>query len=191
MLAAAVARGERTPLRVWIGALAATAGVVLLVGPSVHAPPVAEACLMTIAGVGWGLYSIAARTAPPDAVAFTGMAFRRAALLAAPLTLLLGGARPGAVSGSGVVLAIASGAVASACGYVTWQRLAPRLGAARAAIVQLAVPFVTAGLGVVALGETFTLRHLLAGALTASGLVLGVRPASSRPVVQPYGERQP
>lgn len=190
MLAGAVVRGERTSLRVWIGALAATAGLVLLGAPGVHAPPVAEAFLMAVAGVGWGLYSIAARRAPLDAVAFTGMAFRRAALLAVPLALLAGGTRQGDVSGSGIGLAIASGAAASACGYVAWQRLAPRLGAARAAIVQLSVPFVTAALGAIVLGETFTRRHLLAGALTAAGLVLGVRPAPSGPIVQPYGERQ-
>ena len=75
-------------------------------------------------------------------------------------------------SGRGVLLAVASGGLTSAIGYVFWYAALPGLSATRAAIVQLAVPALAAAGGVLLLGEAFTLRLLGSGAAILGGVLL-------------------
>ena len=70
----------------------------------------------------------------------------------------------------GVGLAIASGAVASALGYVVWFAALGGLTATRAATVQLSVPIIAAFGGVVLLSEDVTVRLLIASAATLGGI---------------------
>jgi drug/metabolite transporter (DMT)-like permease len=74
----------------------------------------------------------------------------------------------------GVALAVASGALASALGYVVWYAALRGLTTTRAAIVQLSVPALAAAGGVVFLAETITLRLLLASALILGGIALAL-----------------
>jgi drug/metabolite transporter (DMT)-like permease len=73
---------------------------------------------------------------------------------------------------SGAALAVASGAIASGCGYVIWYAALPGLGAARAATVQLSVPVIAALGGVLFLSEDMTLRLLFAAAATLGGVTI-------------------
>ena len=83
--------------------------------------------------------------------------------------------RQAALSSGGLALAALSGALASGGGYTLWYAAVPRLGATRAAAVQLAVP-VLAGLGATALlGEQLTLRIAIAGAAILAGIALTLR----------------
>ena len=75
-------------------------------------------------------------------------------------------------SWTGLALAIASGAIASGCGYVVWYAALPGLSATRAATVQLSVPVIAAFGGVVLLSEDVTLRLLLASAATLGGVAI-------------------
>jgi drug/metabolite transporter (DMT)-like permease len=78
------------------------------------------------------------------------------------------------VEPTGLLLAIASGAVASGLGYVIWYAALPSLSSFTASIVQLAGPVLTAGGGVLLLDERVTLRLLQAGALVLGGIALAV-----------------
>jgi drug/metabolite transporter (DMT)-like permease len=99
------------------------------------------------------------------------------ALAAAALALPFAHARA-----EGVVLATASGALASGLGYTLWYAALPALGATRAGILQLCVPVLTAAAGVVLLDEQVTARLVASGCAILSGVALGVlrarRPAS-------------
>ena len=149
----------------------AVAGLLYLNAPGVSAPAPLGAALMAIAGVAWGLYSLRGRKAVAPLVQ-TAESF----LFSAPLGLVLAAAAlPRAhLSGSGVLLAVASGAIASGGGYAAWYSVLPRLSATRAGTIQLAVPVVAALAGVAVLGETVSLRLVAAAIAILGGVGLAI-----------------
>ena len=74
----------------------------------------------------------------------------------------------------GVVLAILSGAVTSGIGYLIWYSVLPKLAVPTAALVQLTVPIIAIVGGVALLGETATLRLIIAAGLVCLGVILGI-----------------
>lgn len=163
MLGVAIARGERPRLLEWLGIAIAIGGLIALVLPGLESPDPIGAALMASAGVAWGIYSLRGRGASRP-LAVTADNFMRAVPLAAALLIAIPIAG-GTLSTTGVILAIASGVVASGLGYSLWYAVLPQLPASRAAIIQLAVPVVAAAGGVVLLAEPVTLR--LVGATVA------------------------
>lgn len=161
MFAGAWVTGEVVPGRRVVGAMLALAGLAVLLAPQGGAalPQVA----MAVAGVGWGIYSLAGR-GQSDALAATAWNF----LLAVPLGIVVLLVLPGHWSGPGVALAMLSGGVTSGLGYALWYAVVPHLGAARAAVAQLTVPLIAAAGGAVMLAEMPG-----PGFWVACGLVLG------------------
>jgi drug/metabolite transporter (DMT)-like permease len=106
----------------------------------------------------------------------TAANFVRAVVPAVGLSVLSLLARGSAhLTPRGAVLAGASGAIASGLGYTVWYVALRGLTATRAAVVQLAVPVITAAGGVLLLGETMTLRLLVAGGAILGGVALAVQ----------------
>ena len=172
LLGWSVARGARPGAVQWLGIAVALAGLACLALPGASAPDPAGAVLMVAAGVAWGGYTLRGRSAP-DPLATNGGNF----LLAVPFTIALSAAslRDFAPTAPGLLLAVASGALASAGGYSLWYEVVPALGATRAAAVQLAVP-VLAGAGATALlGERLTARIALSGVAILAGIALTLR----------------
>jgi drug/metabolite transporter (DMT)-like permease len=161
--------GEPFPLLSWIGLALAAGGLVYLVAPGVTAPDPFGAVLMAVAGIAWGFYSLFGRSAEHPLEATAGNF-----VYCVPLVLLvslwfLGDFH---ISMPGLVLAIASGAVASGIGYAIWYAALPGLTAMRAATVQLSVPAIAAFAGVALLSEEITLRLLIASAATLGGIAV-------------------
>lgn len=77
-------------------------------------------------------------------------------------------------SRSGVLLAIASGALASGLGYGVWYAALRSLTATRAAIVQLAVPVLASAGGVLFLGERISAQLVIAAAMILGGIMLAL-----------------
>ena len=75
---------------------------------------------------------------------------------------------------SGVLLALGAGAITSGLGYVVWYTALRHLTAMRAAIVQLMVPVLAGGGGVLFLGETISLRLVLSGVVVLGGIALAL-----------------
>jgi drug/metabolite transporter (DMT)-like permease len=169
MLGRAFALGERLDARQWLGLAVAVAGLLVLLLPGVQAPPALNAALMLGAGVAWGLYSLRGR-GNRDPLRTTAGNFLRALPLAAALALL--GWRGLVFGTTGVLAALASGALASGVGYALWYAALPSLRASSAGIMQLAVPVLAALGGIVLLGEPLGWRFALAAALTLGGIAL-------------------
>jgi drug/metabolite transporter (DMT)-like permease len=126
---------------------------------------------MIVAGVCWGVYSLAGRGSRHPLVD-TSRNFLRATILGVlAVGILLAGGR---YTTSGVLLAATSGSIASGLGYTLWYTVLPALAAWRAAVVQLLVPVLTALLAAILLAETITPRLLVATALIAGGVWLTV-----------------
>jgi drug/metabolite transporter (DMT)-like permease len=75
----------------------------------------------------------------------------------------------------GVLLAAASGGLASGVGYSVWYAALRFLTATRAAILQLLVPILAAGGAVALLGESVSMRLLVASAAILGGIALTIR----------------
>ena len=121
----------------------AFAGLIYLVSPGLSAPDPLGAVLMASAGVAWGFYSLLGRGGK-DPLLTTATNF----VFSAPVVLVVSAATiaHAQLSQAGILLAAASGALASGCGYVVWYAALRGLSGTRAAVVQLAVP-VIAGRG--------------------------------------------
>ena len=138
------------------------------------------------AGVAWGAYSLLGRSAAAPLAANAGNFVRTLPAALALVLLATGLARlapsllpalaPHA-SPRGLALAAASGALTSGVGYAIWYAVIGRLGALRAATVQLSVPLIAAAAGVLLLDEALTPRLAVACLAIVGGiaLVLGGR----------------
>ncbi len=177
MFAAAMRGGEKMHPLSWGGLLLAVVGLVYLMSPGVTAPAPVGALLMAGAGIAWGIYSLRGRGST-DPVRHTAKNFGYAVpiVLIVQITFL----RDFDSSAFGLALAVASGALASGCGYVIWYAVLPNLTAAHAATVQLSVPVIAAFGGVLLLSEQVTLRLLLASAMTLGGVAIVLSQRSTK-----------
>jgi len=146
-------------------------GLDVLVKPGDTAPPVVGSALMALAGAAWGVYSLRGRGAK-DPIAATAGNFLYASPLAVLAALALWNELH--ITPRGLVLAVASGAITSGLGYVIWYRALPGLTATRAALVQLAVPILTAFAAIVLLNEELPPRLVLSAGLVLGGIALAV-----------------
>ncbi|MFL6593270.1 MAG: DMT family transporter [Luteimonas sp.] len=164
--------GERVVPRQACGLLLAACGLVALVWPGLAAPPPVSAVLMLGAGIAWGVYSLRGQGAG-DPTATTAGNFVRSV----PMALLLLPTLPGAreADGTGLALAVASGALASGVGYALWYAALPSLKATTAGVVQLSVPVIAAVGGVALLAEPLNLRLVVSGLAVLGGIALALR----------------
>jgi drug/metabolite transporter (DMT)-like permease len=147
----------------------AVGGLLALLLPGLSAPPLGAAALMLGAGIAWGIYSLRAKgSANPTQV--TAGNFIRALPFAAALSAAM--FARASLDGEGVLLAIASGGLASGVGYAVWYAALRGLDATRAATVQLSVPVIAAFGGIVLLGEAISLHLLLSSLAILGGIAL-------------------
>ena len=161
--------GERLQRLQRIGLALALAGLVGLLLPGLSAPPLTGSLLMVGAGIAWGIYSLRGKGAG-DPTRVTAGNFLRAVPITAALSLLVLN-RP-SLDTQGVYYALASGALASGIGYAIWYTALPALKATHAATVQLSVPVIAALGGIVFLGESLSLRLVLASVAILGGIAL-------------------
>lgn len=174
MIGYGIARGEHPTPVMWLGLALAAGGLLVLTVPAVARPDPLGVLLMAVAGVAWAVYTLVGRgTADPLA------ANARSFLWSTPLAMLLVaiGRAPVHAAPRGVALALVSGAVTSGLGYAIWYRALPALTVTQAAVAQLSVPVIAAVGAVLTLGETLSMRLIVAGlaVLTGVGIVLSAR----------------
>jgi drug/metabolite transporter (DMT)-like permease len=169
MIVWAFQKGERLRPAQIAGFVLALGGLVALVFPGLSAPPSGAALLMLGAGVAWGIYSLRGKGGS-DPLRATAGNFLRAVPMAAVLGVAM--LRSVNVDRAGVGYAIASGAFASGIGYAIWYTALPALKAYGAATVQLSVPVLAAVGGIAFLGESISLRFVVASVAVLGGIAL-------------------
>lgn len=177
MLVTAWLEGDRLRGLRALGLVVALSGLVYLLLPGLEAPPLVGALLMLGAGVAWGWYSLLGRGVA-DPVAATTRNFLLAAAIGVLLWLAMvaaSGTPESNLTQRGLLLATISGAVTSGLGYVIWYRALRDLAASQAATVQLTVPLIAAWGGVTLLGESLSLRLMVAAVLILGGVGLTLR----------------
>lgn len=172
MLLVGFARGERANLQQGSGFVLALLGLIALMLPGASAPPLVGGGLMLLAGVAWGAYSLLGRGVNDPLAASAGN-FLRAVPFAVLLTLVF---LPRLQTDSaGLIYALLSGALTSGVGYTIWYSALPGLSAFQAASVQLSVPILAALAGALLLGESISLRLVIASVAVLGGIALVLR----------------
>lgn len=169
MFGVSLYRGVRPALLEWVGLVVAFCGLLYLVLPGLAAPPLISAMLMAAAGIAWGFYTLRGKGSE-DPVADTAGNFLRST----PMVLVAGVFFASTLQTSfrGAVLAVISGAIASAIGYSVWYAALKYHTPTRAGILQLSVPVIAAVGGILLLAETASIRLLGAGAMVLGGIGL-------------------
>jgi drug/metabolite transporter (DMT)-like permease len=172
MIGTAIYQGERLTMRAWLGLTLAGGGIVYLVLPGVEAPDPIYSALMAIAGLAWGAYSLLGLRGE-DPTSATANNF----LYATPIAVLISVFDSASLhlTWRGMMLGIASGAIASGMGYAIWYSALKNIKPTTAAITQLSVPVLATLGGVMLLAEPLTLRILIAAVLTIGGIGLFLR----------------
>jgi len=173
MFAGALWSGEPVPARRIGGAVLALVGLALLLSPKGGA--LLPEASMALAGIGWGIYSLAGR-GQKDALAASAWNF----MLALPVGLIVLAVWPGHWTAAGLALAVLSGAFTSGLGYALWYRVVPQLGAGRAATAQLTVPLIAALAGFTLLAELPGPAFWLAAILVLGGVAVASAPIARR-----------
>lgn len=172
MMVAVLARGQKLNGKEKTGFIFAAIGFVYLLWPGLHMPPPSATVLMGLSGISWGIYTLVGQGADNPAVATA-----RNFIFTCPLVLLLILANPITLTPFGAKLAVLSGALTSALGYILWYVVLKRLQTSTAAIVQLSVPALAALGGVILLGENLNVRLAIASALIFAGIFIKVKSA--------------
>jgi drug/metabolite transporter (DMT)-like permease len=173
MITVGVIRGERPRPPEWIGLALALGGLVYLVSPGLAAPSIYGAALMTLSGVAWAWYSLAARGVRSP-IAETAGNFMRGVPLGAAMLLAVWLVSQPRASWTGLALAVVSGAVTTGLGCAIWYTALKELTTTQAAIVQLTVPLIAALAGVTLLGEQLTWRLAISATVILGGVALAL-----------------
>jgi drug/metabolite transporter (DMT)-like permease len=163
--------GERLRPLQMAGLVLACGGLLGLLLPGLSAPPLTGALLMLGAGAAWGIYSLRGRGSG-DSLKVTAGNFTRAAPMALVLSLLL--AARASLDPAGIGYAFLSGALTSGVGYAIWYTALPSLSSTTVATVQLSVPILAAVGGIFFLGESLTVRLVLASVAIIGGIAMVV-----------------
>ncbi|WEF30253.1 DMT family transporter [Klebsiella aerogenes] len=159
-----------------VGILLAVLGIAVLLLPGASAPPLVSALLMIIAGLAWAAYTLSGKRATAPVLA-TAWNF----LLALPFALILLPFNAASLHFSleGITLGILSGAIASAGAYSLWYAILPQLESVTASTVQLSVPCLATLGGVIFLGESLSLRIVVATLVVLAGIFIVIRSPSA------------
>jgi drug/metabolite transporter (DMT)-like permease len=178
--------GEPLTGRRIIGIGLAVAGVLLVLvrvpaGPAARAP-LAGNLIMFGTVLAWAAYTmLAKRMAAADPVAVTAAVTALGTLMLVPAAVLEAArtAAP-ALSGASWLRIVHLGALASAGGFLLYNRALRHLEASQVGVFITLVPIVGVGSGVAFLGETVSPLALLGGALVLGGVWISSRPDPGR-----------
>lgn len=172
MFGISVYRGNKLSAMQWIGLATAFVGLMVLLIPDIDTPSLLGFVLMTLSGFAWGVYSLLGQKSLTPLLNTGANFFRTIPMVALMLVFTVDNI---AITQQGIVLAMASGGLASAVGYAIWYKVLPHLQDVTAATNQLTVPLITAAGGVLFIGEPVTPALVAASVLTLGGIFVVIR----------------
>lgn len=170
-------KGERMNGAGLVGLLLAIAGIIGLLLPGASAPSLPSAVVMLVSGIAWAVYTLIGKSSGDPLRSTTGNFLRSVPILALVSLPFLGDL---SLDREGVLLAIASGTLASGVGYTLWYAVMGSLSSFRAATVQLSVPVFASLAGVLLLNEILTLRLTITSLAVLGGIALVLSDRSAK-----------
>ena len=175
-------QGQRFKRLELIGIAVSLLGFAWLMLPSATRPDVWSALLMVLSGICWAGFTALGKQAPTPSSGIT-WGFITASIFGLLLSPLL--LESIHVTLQGVMLAVASGAIASGCGYVLWYQVMQKLTLLQAAVSQLSVPAIALALGGALLSEPLTTHSIITSAIILGGIALVFLSRSQKPTKTP------
>jgi len=177
MITTSIISGHRLRLFELLGMTVSFSGLAYLVYPAITTPSFIGFILMVVSGFAWGMYTVIGRGSL-NPLNDTALNFKYTIPLV--LVLVLTTLPMMSLSFDGVVLAVLSGAFASALGYTVWYIALRGLSATEAAVVQLSVPVIASIGGILFVSEPISMRLVIACTLVLSGILMVVLGKNSR-----------
>lgn len=178
-------QGQRFKRLELIGIAVSLLGFAWLMLPSATRPDVWSALLMVLSGICWAGFTALGKQAPTPSSGIT-WGFITASIFGLLLSPLL--LESIHVTLQGVMLAVASGAIASGCGYVLWYQVMQKLTLLQAAVSQLSVPAIALVLGSALLSEPLTTHSIITSAVILGGIALVFLSRSQKPTKTPASQ---
>ncbi|MFV8457380.1 DMT family transporter [Vibrio owensii] len=178
-------QGQRFKRLELVGIAVSLLGFAWLMLPSTTRPDVWSALLMVLSGICWAGFTALGKQAPTPSSGIT-WGFITASIFGLLLSPLL--LESIHVTLQGVMLAVASGAIASGCGYVLWYQVMQKLTLLQAAVSQLSVPAIALVLGSVLLSEPLTTHSIITSVIILGGIALVFLSRSQKPTKTPASQ---
>ena len=175
-------QGQQFKILERVGIAVSLLGFAWLMLPSATRPDVWSAFLMVLSGICWAGFTALGKQAPTPSSGIT-WGFSTASIFGLLLSPLL--LESIHVTLQGVMLAVASGAIASGCGYVLWYQVMQKLTLLQAAVSQLSVPAIALALGAALLSEPLTTHSIITSAIILGGIALVFLSRSQKPTKTP------
>lgn len=128
--------------------------------------------LMVISGFSWAIYSIIGKNSK-DALGNTTDNFIKASIFITIVYFLFPFPTV-TFNTQGLLLAVISGSITSAIGYIVWYQVLPNIKIVTASVIQLFVPIIAIILSVIFLNELLSLNLVLSTLLVITGIVLTI-----------------
>lgn len=177
MIAAHFISGNQMSLIEWTGCLLSVSGLIYLLMPtsSASTPDLVSISLMSLAGIGWGVYTLAGKRSS-NALLSTTANFGFCSLIVlvfiSPWLVVPSSALDISMSEQGIIYAVLSGSVASGVGYSLWYYVVKKLNIVVASIAQLSVPVIATLGGVLLLSEPVTMQFVISSTIILVGISL-------------------
>ncbi len=177
MIAAHLISGNKMSLIEWAGCLLSVSGLVYLLMPTstTNTPDLVSIALMSLAGIGWGIYTLAGKRSS-NALLSTTANFGFCSLIVlvfiSPWLVVPSSALDISMSEQGFIYAVLSGSVASGVGYSLWYYVVKKLNTVVASIAQLSVPVIATLGGVLLLSEPVTMQFVISSTIILVGISL-------------------
>jgi len=134
--------------------------------------PIFYTIQMILSGTAWALYSVLGKKSS-DALGNSTDNFIKASLYIVIFYFIFS-TSPLHITSEGIVLAVISGAITSALGYLIWYQVVPQMQIVTASVVQLFIPIITIALSVGLLDEPLTFKLILATIIVTLGIGLTI-----------------
>jgi drug/metabolite transporter (DMT)-like permease len=168
MIIVALLNKERLDLKKCIGIALALCGLVYLLFPKDDFElSIFHFLLMVIAGVAWGFYTILGKKSK-NALKDTAENFIKTIPFLFIFFILF--VEEINISTNGVILAMVSGGITSALGYVLWYLVLKNIEILTASIIQLIVPLIAIGLSIILLEESISSTLVISSIMILSGI---------------------
>ncbi|CDT44932.1 putative Permease of the drug/metabolite transporter (DMT) superfamily [Vibrio coralliirubri] len=177
MIAVHLLSGNRMSLIEWGGCLLSVVGLVYLLMPteSTQAPDLVSIILMSLAGIGWGIYTLAGKKSSNALQSTTANFGFSSLVILVALSLLVfipNALTRVSITEQGLIYAVISGSVASGVGYSLWYYVVKKLNTVVASIAQLSVPVIATLGGVLLLSEPVTMQFIVSSTVILLGISL-------------------
>jgi drug/metabolite transporter (DMT)-like permease len=161
--------GEKLSKIQLLSIVLAFSGLVYLLFPNLKTPNFISSMLMIIAGISWAVYTYLGKGQKTPMLSTAINFIYTIPLL---LILLLISKNQFQIQSIGILYAVISGVITSACGYIIWYAVLKEIPMIHASILQLFVPIITILGGVIFINEELTIRIIIASIIILGGILI-------------------